>query len=225
MTQEEKAKAYDEAIKVAKRLQHDNAWVTTIFPELKENEDEMIRKEIMDFIDTKTIDSDERRNRWFAWLEKQKSKAEQIKEMLAENSGKSSDTCQDKMERLYEKTKDMFYREGVADGILIGKEEQNPAEWSEEDENIKEIIEAYIEGSMSSSFWGKCGYGKREILNWLKSLRPQPKQEWSEEDELRLKSCIAILKASDGHDTINTKWLKSIRPQNQWKNDKTNDQP
>lgn len=40
-------------------------------PELKEYEDERIRKEIIDFIDTKTIDSDERRNKWFSYLEKQ----------------------------------------------------------------------------------------------------------------------------------------------------------
>ena len=37
-----------------------------------ESEDERIKKEIMDFIDTKTIDSDERRNRWFSYLEKYK---------------------------------------------------------------------------------------------------------------------------------------------------------
>jgi hypothetical protein len=43
-----------------------------ILPSLKESEDERIRKEIMDFIDTKTIDSDERRNRWFSYLEKHK---------------------------------------------------------------------------------------------------------------------------------------------------------
>lgn len=42
-----------------------------IFTDLYESEDEKVRKEIMDFIDTKTIDSDERRNRWFSWLEKQ----------------------------------------------------------------------------------------------------------------------------------------------------------
>lgn len=47
-----------------------------------------------------------------------------------------------------------------------------------------------------------------------------PKPEWSEEDETRFKSCIKILQPSDGYDTINTKWLKSIKnrvqPKQEW---------
>ena len=51
MTIEQKAKAYDEALERARSLQHDNGWVTTIFPELKESEDERIKKEIISFIE------------------------------------------------------------------------------------------------------------------------------------------------------------------------------
>ncbi len=84
---EEKAARYDAAIQVAKDnydaiLQMDKDCTFAkegivnafhhIFPELKESWDERIRKEIMDFIDTKTIESDERRNRWFSYLEKYK---------------------------------------------------------------------------------------------------------------------------------------------------------
>lgn len=49
----------------------------------------------------------------------------------------------------------------------------------------------------------------------------EQKPAWSEEDEARFESCIKVLQASDGHDTINTKWLKSLKdrvqPQNKWK--------
>ena len=52
MTQEEKARAYDEALKVLHKYDGANIMFTQdlkeeMFPELKESEDEMIRKEII----------------------------------------------------------------------------------------------------------------------------------------------------------------------------------
>ena len=73
MTQEEKAKAYDKAIERAKSLIGDTIIeesgqhiAEVIFPELKESEDERIRKEIIKYIKTGTYHKD-----WLAWLEKQ----------------------------------------------------------------------------------------------------------------------------------------------------------
>lgn len=43
----------------------------TFFPELKESEDERIRKEIMDFVVGPTILNDGKREKYLAWLEKQ----------------------------------------------------------------------------------------------------------------------------------------------------------
>ena len=59
-----------------------------------------------------------------------------------------------------------------------------------------------------------------QLAEWKeKYFKVEP--AWSEEDEARFKSCIKILQASDGHDTINTKWLNSLKervqPQNKWK--------
>jgi len=80
MTQEEKAKAYDKAIRIAEALYKAsesmsacNVIIETIFPELKESEDERIRKEIIDFIydKTNTYELREKSNSWLAWLEKQ----------------------------------------------------------------------------------------------------------------------------------------------------------
>lgn len=88
MTQKEKARRYDEALEIAKKnymsaqdLCKDskigilNVFKNTlerIFPELKESEDEEIRKEIDDY------------NQWIAWLEKQ---GEQ------KSKNESTDTC------------------------------------------------------------------------------------------------------------------------------------
>ena len=73
---EEKAKAYDEALKRAIK-HHDKDGLTLeqyetidiIFPELKESKDERIRKEIIKYIKTGTYHKD-----WLAWLEKQGDK-------------------------------------------------------------------------------------------------------------------------------------------------------
>ena len=86
MTMEQKAKAYDEAFEKAKKWH--KAFVMgqnypaadikvsyeAIFPELKESEDERIRKEIIGFIydKTDTYELREKSNSWLAWLEKLK---------------------------------------------------------------------------------------------------------------------------------------------------------
>ena len=73
---EEKAKAYDEAIKRARQfsehpLQEDSdSIVEYIFPELKESEDEKVRKEIVRFIQME-VEDEIVGNKWLAWLEKQ----------------------------------------------------------------------------------------------------------------------------------------------------------
>ena len=80
---EQKANRYDEAIKRVKELleigvkdTRDKRVVLSFFPELKESEDERIRKEILSFCqdrkakyfnDPKYVNID----KWIAWLEKQ----------------------------------------------------------------------------------------------------------------------------------------------------------
>ena len=79
MSIEEKAKAYDKAYKkVAVRFGFNIA--DEIFPELKESEDERVRKEIIDFIYDKT-DTYELREKSNSWLEKQGDKDKLIQEL------------------------------------------------------------------------------------------------------------------------------------------------
>ena len=75
MTQEEKAKAYDEVIERAKKVlldctSEEQKVVEYITPELKESEDERIRKWIIGVLSTYEHDKD-LRNAAIAWLEKQ----------------------------------------------------------------------------------------------------------------------------------------------------------
>lgn len=77
MTKEEKAKAYDEALERAKNLYNSDETSADIeiaceriFPELKESEDERIRKELIDFVKSRLAGFPEC-GRFIAWLEKQ----------------------------------------------------------------------------------------------------------------------------------------------------------
>ena len=79
MTEKEKAKAYDKAIERAKKWHnipnpiYCNIITEKIFPELKENEDEEIRKEIISILRNAYWTSNRNRfNKLIAWLEKQR---------------------------------------------------------------------------------------------------------------------------------------------------------
>ena len=80
MTIEEKARRYDEAIIKAKALYGqplvDNTLLETIFPELKESEDERIRKALIEMVHDTTcdelwVDYNVHKEEALEWLEKQ----------------------------------------------------------------------------------------------------------------------------------------------------------
>lgn len=88
MTEKEKAKAYDEAIERAKKWHnmpnpiYCNIITEKIFPELKESEDEEIRKEIISILRNAYWTSNRNKfNELVAWLEKQGDKDKLIQEL------------------------------------------------------------------------------------------------------------------------------------------------
>ena len=79
----EKARAYDEALEKAKKELNScdsfgKGTIENIFPELKEREDDKIRKEIIDYCHERlntvygALPNIETIKRWLAWLEKQR---------------------------------------------------------------------------------------------------------------------------------------------------------
>ena len=117
---------------------------------------------------------------------------------------------------------------------LERQKEQKPAEWGEEDEELFELLHTCVCRCISDPYWS---YVKREdvskrvipFLEKLKSLHPQPKEEWNEEDEKKRNAIIGILDfqaskcqgricATDGFllDEL-ISWLKFLRPQPHWK--------
>lgn len=79
MTDKEKAKAYDEAIKRAKEWEGNPAAIDYIFPELKESNDDKIKNKLINLIKTSSEVGGLALHKWEAdemltWLEKQTEK-------------------------------------------------------------------------------------------------------------------------------------------------------
>ena len=174
---EEKAKRYESALERCRKLYNEakaNEYTSdmedyeTIFPELKESEDERIRKEILSFCQNRADNypNDPKYaniGNWISWLEKQAQKPAIEMKTPEESLGIDSDT--------YNK---------IVDDCLLG--EQKPA-WSEEDETVLDNLIYALSND-------RIGNSRDEYVNWLKSLKP--KNTWKPSDvqmELLKEAC------------------------------------
>ena len=201
MTQEEKARAYDEALERARQIKNgENGWgysdlveitpaLEEVFPQLREGEDEKIMKAVVksaeewykdnygyDNPQGKAVVIDAYVAGAIDWLKKQKEQ-----KPISFNEPYNPDEYEVVME---------------GNATSLKRKEQKSAEWSEEDEKMVEKIDCYL-----SSAIGVSEEEKQNIQKWLKSFRLQPKQEWSEEDDATIKSAVHWLE----------KYLSTIR--------------
>ena len=185
---EEKAKAYDEAIKraqakmeEAKVFDYDDEQTsytirlttTDIFPELKESEDERIKEQIIwDRIKQMYNDMDDAA----------KSQVERAFPELTESEDEKIRKDIINYLALYKDAIGEEYESWIA---WLEKQGEKPAEWSEED---KDMFKSIITRLHSHPDVDKTEYDKS--YHWLKSLKdriqPQHKQGWSKEDEKML---------------------------------------
>lgn len=96
------------------------------------------------------------------------------------------------------------------------------AELSEEDERILKGIIGLIDHNQH------YGVGNKEMLAWLNNLRPQPKQEWTDEDEKMLNKFINRLETVSLYTRTDSTslnfsffneigWLRSLRNRYAWR--------
>lgn len=196
MTQEEKAKRYDEALERARRI-YDTDRVSgielttceEIFPELAKSEDEKIRKNLIKLFTSWKgkikLDNDIPVEDVLLWLEKQ---AEQKSTDKVEPKFKAGDTIKLKNGDGLEWTIERIQDDGwctiaCADRdefILLDDNwelvEQKPA-WNEEDErHLNSIIKRTVAYG-DSSVYGLI----KDDIDWIKSLRHQ--NRWKPSDE------------------------------------------
>ena len=160
---------YEQALERAKYY-HDRdniQFLENIFPELCESDDERIRKELISFVrgmlschDKPNAERDEKYESWIAWLEKECEKDKFIEKELECIKGYREDA----IKRLEE---------------LEKQGEQKPAEWSEDDERLFQIVIDILDrenhlGNISHTDLIAC-------VKKLKSLRPQ--SQWKPSDE------------------------------------------
>ena len=211
----------EEAINVVKNNWPDSSYtrlreaLETLIPELKESEDERIRKAIRYAIGQSThfdgtlingVSSEEA----LAWLEKQGEK----KPIGLEYAAKMF---------LEELSNTPYNNKPITDAQVITKELlnffqnpasynpdalniQQPAEWSEEDESMREALiqdfEMLKDGASSDTV--KALYDKR--IAWLKSLKPQPHWKPSEKqmEALRVASEVGTANESWAMEKLKT---------------------
>lgn len=103
--------------------------------------------------------------------------------------------------------------------VLSNSSNTGKSSWSEEDEKISSAIIKRLKGSDALSV------DLQRAICWIDHVKdrvlPQPKQEWSKEDEAfyqRLEQivCKVDIEAFQGDIDLHS-WLKSLRPQNRWR--------
>ena len=207
---------YEEALERARKYYNElracraKEKLEEIFPELRESEDERIRKFLVTIVNNlsapnfKEVD----RKNVLAWLEKQKeaSKAieavDRIDKYIDEHLANAHDMKDSNPDKKYYRgwddalgkmagiLQDVYseekQEERKPEGVYVDctehpewygipPKEQKPAEWSEEDENNIGWLVAFLQGETGSG--DVIGLMKESLISWLKSLRPQPKQE------------------------------------------------
>ncbi len=129
---------------------------------------------------------------------------------------------------LFSKMKEAGY-EWDAEKKELKKIEQNPA-WSEEDEKMISLLIKIFEVNHPNEHFKVNPIGTtnmeakstKEIVDWLKSLKdrvkPQTKQEWSEDDEFILNSFLHKLEVCDLLSNKEITWIKNkLKSINHWK--------
>lgn len=195
MTTEQKAKAYDEALKRAREWSETkNGYYTPkelceeIFPELKESEDERIQKSLIKAFGTIG------KKDWgglivrdiLAWLKKQGE--------LVNSLTKGLDNAHERIDELIQKNNELCIN-------LEKQGEQKPS-----DEDMKEALRTEYEK------------GRADVI-------AEMQKEWSKEDEVkinRIVACLENLNVADNDILLkDVDWLKSlkdrVKSQNTWK--------
>jgi len=143
---------------------------------------------------------------------------------------------QSKLTEFEDAIKDMMndYRDAIDDNdatieevkehaaYLLSLIPQNPTAWSEEDENLfRCAIDAVEQESKVRTDGCLDEEVGKMVTDWLNSLKdrvqPQQKREWSEEDKKMFVNIKACLRNANKDYSAELDWLKSLRPQKQWK--------
>ena len=197
----------------------------TLIPELKESEDERIRKELLEEIEFIIPHEDEtdseglilpsyrtRIKRYKSYLEKQKEQTEDLSTRLNGVMQEYVKAGKDEEEQEHRLKCYQLFWDALGDSEFFKQKEQKPAEWSEEDEDFINMLILHFNYLIHKG--GDSVETYKSYIEKLKSLRPQPKQEWSEEDKYILKNIHDFVKEN----TINPNRVNCAKECLNWLN-------
>ena len=194
-------------------------------PELKESKDERIRKWLictLKSLNNSPVQIDgayEMMLPAIAWLEERGEQKSIPIFKIGETIIAKDGTSIIKEPFHIDKIENDYYWDGENTILICNQDEFELVEqknaWSEEDIKMFANIKACLRNANKDY--------SREV-DWLMSLKPQPKQEWSEEDERIRIETIELLETANHPNVLhrngkpldfteNINWLKSIRPQ------------
>ena len=237
----EKLRAFHRDYKNISHLVDVKGELESIFPELKESEDERIRKEIIQSIQDNMCVI--HKDKCIAWLEKQANIPHfTFDDILAlqcamKATEKADNELYEQLKSLHDRLNDVYWLEKQGKNkdqnnrIYIQKfnigDTVYRQGWS--DNTIEKI---YNDGKFEPVYICKNEEGLESHISFSEQdewklkdrMQSQPKQEWSEEDNIK---CIYsylelyLNHATDINEIEECKylkdWLKSLKPQNHWK--------
>lgn len=224
MTTENKAKAYDEAIKKAKEIKEKivyshlstesckavSEYIDTIIPELCESEDEKIREDIMEAVEN--WHPYERVEEIRAYLEKQKkpNARQRLAEWSKTEEGKAKyEEVAKEMREEMDEEKEPMYNLAIPAGDVAPAEEDGPFD---EDEFLENELSAFLQdydteydddavlSDVARHFY-EIGKKQQEQNpeERFEEAREKYQVEWSEEDEKQLDDIISIIRGAYEH--------------------------
>lgn len=232
LTIEQKAKAYDEALKVLHKYDGANIMFTQdlkeeMFPELKESEDERIRKWLIYYFKEVCDNVSEKEKKGvLTWLEKQGEKIDVIENFDTEFEKQVSHLIASIINKEHEYNQG--YVKWTANALLNyakhelkKQDEQKSAEWSID--NLPEF-ESYL-CLMFQKFRTKGICTNGEIIDFVKEHSQKLKDTlchvWSEEDEQNYDTLLKIICGSNKSESLVNElfdWFKSLKNRVQLKN-------
>ena len=213
----------------------------TLIPELRESEDERIRKDIINLIywlkGNPSLCSQYYKDRYdgiLTWLEKQKKQ----KQEWSESDKQNINLIISYLDSYIKEHNDTFGADeckSLKYWLKSIRPNQSKSEWSEEDEDIINLMIAILRENYSNCLFKTnsantirmSAISTDMLIKRIEALRPQPKQEWNDEDERKRDGIIQWLREyqrefNPKYDSLSIEsieslidWLKSLRPS--WK--------
>ena len=175
MTPEEKARAYDEAKARMSRAWNDNrctiGFMNEIFPELKESEDERIRKSIIAILNNYVDNSNTFKPKMLAWLEKQADKDKLIKELGKYKAKYTQEVLQNHLNSMTNKDDERLRKTTIAFlKEFADKGYENAVEcidWLEKQGQQKPIVDGILTATNYDKLFQNCNVPKFKVGDFI----------------------------------------------------------